>query len=109
MAFFLSALVAFVLVSLWEQEPTRVSELVPAVPAEETTRSAAEETARPTTGEVPQPETTAAETAQPAGAAVDQYDCADFAYREEAQAVLDADPDDPNNLDPDLNGVACDS
>ncbi|MET9442215.1 excalibur calcium-binding protein [Streptomyces sp. NPDC006610] len=37
-------------------------------------------------------------------------DCADFTYREEAQAVLDSDPSDPNRLDEDDgpdDGVAC--
>jgi hypothetical protein len=33
--------------------------------------------------------------------------CADFATQAEAQAVLDADPSDPNNLDADNDGVAC--
>jgi hypothetical protein len=36
--------------------------------------------------------------------------CSDFTYQEEAQAVLDADPSDPNNLDGnDNDGVACES
>ena len=35
-------------------------------------------------------------------------DCADFATQREAQAVLDRDPSDPNNLDADNDGVACD-
>lgn len=34
-------------------------------------------------------------------------DCEDFQTQEEAQAVLLADPDDPNNLDPNGDGVAC--
>ncbi|QIN80339.1 hypothetical protein GBA65_19475 [Rubrobacter marinus] len=34
-------------------------------------------------------------------------DCVDFASREEAQAVLDADPGDPNALDADGDGLAC--
>ena len=34
--------------------------------------------------------------------------CADFTYQEEAQAALDADPRDPNGLDGDGDGVACD-
>ena len=110
LAFFLSALVAFALVSLWEQEPTRESERAPAVPAGETTRPEAEETARPETAppETAPPET-AEEATQPAGAAADQYDCTDFAYQEDAQAILDADPSDPNGLDRDQNAVACDS
>ena len=33
--------------------------------------------------------------------------CSDFATRAEAQAVLDADPADPNNLDSDNDGIAC--
>ncbi|NBH08789.1 excalibur calcium-binding domain-containing protein [Amycolatopsis sp. SID8362] len=36
-------------------------------------------------------------------------DCGDFQYQEEAQAVLDATPGDPNHLDADNNGIACES
>lgn len=36
-------------------------------------------------------------------------DCKDFKYQEEAQAVLDANPADPNNLDTDHDGIACES
>ncbi|WP_410587317.1 excalibur calcium-binding domain-containing protein [Amycolatopsis sp. lyj-23] len=35
--------------------------------------------------------------------------CSDFQYQEEAQAVLDATPGDPNHLDRDKNGIACES
>lgn len=34
-------------------------------------------------------------------------DCEDFETQEEAQAVLDDDPSDPNNLDPNGDGIAC--
>lgn len=34
-------------------------------------------------------------------------DCADFATQEEAQAEFDADPSDPNGLDADNDGIAC--
>jgi hypothetical protein len=44
----------------------------------------------------------------PAVAQEDQYDCASFGSQESAQAELDRDPRDPNNLDPDGNGQACD-
>ena len=37
----------------------------------------------------------------------DDLDCEDFSTQEEAQAVLDEDPGDPNNLDPNLDGIAC--
>ena len=40
--------------------------------------------------------------------AVDQ-NCSDFAYQEDAQAALDADPSDPNNLDSNHDGVACET
>lgn len=33
--------------------------------------------------------------------------CDDFTTQEEAQAVLDADPSDPNGLDADDDGIAC--
>lgn len=37
----------------------------------------------------------------------DQYDCASFGSQESAQAELDRDPSDPNNLDPNGDGTAC--
>ncbi len=40
--------------------------------------------------------------------AVDR-DCADFATQQEAQAAFDADPSDPERLDADGDGVACES
>jgi len=39
----------------------------------------------------------------------DRYDCASFQSQAEAQAVLRADPTDPNRLDPDRDGIACES
>lgn len=35
------------------------------------------------------------------------YDCSDFASQSDAQDVYDADPSDPNGLDGDADGVAC--
>ncbi len=41
-------------------------------------------------------------------AQVDARNCPDFTYQEDAQAVFDADPSDPNNLDGnDNDGIAC--
>ena len=40
-------------------------------------------------------------------AQADNLDCEDFQTQEEAQAVLDQDPADPNNLDPNRDGIAC--
>ena len=37
----------------------------------------------------------------------DVFDCSDFLFQDVAQAVLDADPSDPHNLDPENNGIAC--
>jgi hypothetical protein len=37
----------------------------------------------------------------------DDLDCEDFETQEEAQAVLDEDSADPNNLDPNRDGIAC--
>lgn len=45
--------------------------------------------------------------AGPAGAA--DLNCSDFATQAQAQAVLDANPADPNNLDQDGDGIACES
>ena len=39
----------------------------------------------------------------------DRYDCGDFRSQAEAQAVLRADPRDPNRLDSDRDGIACES
>lgn len=41
--------------------------------------------------------------------AAEDLDCNDFATQEQAQAVLDADPSDPNGLDSDDDGIACES
>lgn len=38
-----------------------------------------------------------------------KYDCADFLSQAQAQAVLRADPSDPNLIDGDKNGVACEN
>ena len=37
----------------------------------------------------------------------DRYNCKDFASQAQAQAVLRADPRDPNRLDRDRDGIAC--
>jgi hypothetical protein len=42
-------------------------------------------------------------------AAADIYNCADFSTQEEAQRVLNADPSDPNRLDADKDGWACET
>ena len=42
-----------------------------------------------------------------AAAQDDDLDCVDFTTQEEAQAELDADDTDPNNLDPNGDGIAC--
>src|SRR5918998_708918 len=41
-------------------------------------------------------------------AQADQYDCASFGSQASAQVELDRDPSDPNDLDADGNGRACD-
>src|SRR3712207_2274399 len=43
----------------------------------------------------------------PAQAQTDQYDCASFGSQGSAQAELQRDPTDPNNLDSDGDGLAC--
>ncbi len=35
--------------------------------------------------------------------------CSPYTYQHEAQAVLDSDPSDPEGLDPNRNGRACDT
>jgi hypothetical protein len=39
----------------------------------------------------------------------DAYNCNAFANQAQAQAVLRADPSDPNRLDADWDGIACES
>jgi len=39
----------------------------------------------------------------------DLLNCEDFASQEEAQAELERDPSDPNNLDADNDGLACET
>ena len=51
----------------------------------------------------PEPSTTTTSTSAP----TDVVDCDDFATQPEAQAELDRDPTDPNRLDGDGDGVAC--
>jgi hypothetical protein len=46
---------------------------------------------------------------EPESVPTGDLDCADFATQEEAQAVLDADPSDPNYLDGEGDGIACES
>ncbi|MGH3930705.1 MAG: excalibur calcium-binding domain-containing protein, partial [Pseudonocardiaceae bacterium] len=41
--------------------------------------------------------------------AAQDLNCGDFATQEQAQAVLDSDPSDPNGLDGDNDGIACES
>jgi hypothetical protein len=38
-----------------------------------------------------------------------RYNCSDFKSQADAQAVLRADPSDPNKLDSDRDGIACES
>jgi hypothetical protein len=45
--------------------------------------------------------------AAPSTQQANDLDCEDFETQEEAQAVLDEDPSDPNNLDPNADGIAC--
>jgi hypothetical protein len=43
------------------------------------------------------------------GAQSGDLDCADFTTQDEAQAVFDRDPSDPNRLDDDGDGIACET
>jgi hypothetical protein len=48
-------------------------------------------------------------SAQPATQLAADLNCGDFQYQEDAQAVLNQNPSDPNHLDEDHDGVACES
>jgi micrococcal nuclease len=55
-----------------------------------------------------EPESSEASQSSSSGSGADgNLDCASFAYQEEAQRVLRQDPSDPNYLDGDDDGVAC--
>ena len=45
---------------------------------------------------------------KPAEAQADQSGCSRFSSQESAQTALERDPSDPDTLDPDRNGLACD-
>jgi hypothetical protein len=48
-------------------------------------------------------------SASVAFAQTDRYDCEDFTFQEDAQRILDQDPSDPNGLDDDNDGIACEN
>jgi hypothetical protein len=52
---------------------------------------------------------TAADTSHESSTSTRDRDCADFDTQAEAQAVLDDDPSDPERLDADDDGIACES
>jgi hypothetical protein len=56
----------------------------------------------------PSPDATV-DTSTPLTGSGADLDCKDFSTQEEAQAVLDADSSDPNGLDADNDGVACEA
>ena len=55
----------------------------------------------------PKPEPAPEPPAAPAPPSSGDSDCSDYASQLEAQAVLDGDPSDPNGLDANADGVAC--
>ena len=67
------------------------------------TAAAAGETPKKNQKKTPTPE---AALPTPVGG---DLDCIDFAFQEDAQAVLDQNPKDPYNLDPNHDGIACSS
>ncbi len=98
------------------------------VVTDETQAISDEATAAPAATDAPPPEpapVTAAPTAAPVAAAPtvapsgydtarylgqgDRYNCGDFSSQAYAQAVLRADPSDPNRLDTDRDEIACES
>jgi excalibur calcium-binding domain-containing protein len=58
--------------------------------------------------ETPTPEATRA-AATSVRRVLEDVDCIDFQFQEDAQIVLDLDPSDPYNLDPNHDGIACSS
>lgn len=64
-------------------------------------------TPSPTPTPTAQPTPTPTQTARPTQG--QDLDCDDFATQDQAQAVLEKDPSDPNGLDRDNDGIACES
>ncbi len=60
-----------------------------------------------TGGGMTQQPTTPTQYVQPTTPTQGDLDCADFASQAEAQATFNADPSDPNGLDADNDGIAC--
>lgn len=71
------------------------------------TGSTEQESTAPSESESPAPSEEPAPSEQPIPPAVDDQDCKDFATQADAQAHLDADKSDPDGLDADGDGVAC--
>jgi hypothetical protein len=81
-------------------------ELIEEAPAEEEPRAERRRNRR----NQDQPEETPEAVAElPANQVREDLDCVDFEFQEEAQQVLDQDPSDPFNLDPNGDGFACSS
>jgi Excalibur calcium-binding domain len=57
----------------------------------------------------PHAESQPPERSHPVRSASSDLDCSDFTSHDEAQAALDADPSDPNSLDADSDGEACEN
>ncbi len=91
-------LTATLFIAGWLTSPTGEGPLVPApvMPIAAPTNAA-------------EPQADATPSPQPDVHRSDENDltCSDFASQSEAQAAFDADPSDPNGLDLDLDGVAC--
>jgi hypothetical protein len=66
-------------------------------------------TPSPTDSPTPSPSPIVTGYADDASVPTGDLDCKDFSTQEEAQAVLDADSSDPNGLDGDNDGKACES
>jgi excalibur calcium-binding domain-containing protein len=61
----------------------------------------------PSRGGRPAPSPDAGQPQPSPGQPADVSNCANFGFQEDAQAVLNSDPSDPNGLDGDNDGVAC--
>jgi hypothetical protein len=75
------------------------------VSIDESDSSSEDDQTTPTTGTT----WTATDTSHESSSSTRDRDCADFDSQAEAQAVLDDDPSDPERLDADDDGIACES
>jgi Excalibur calcium-binding domain len=92
----------------WPLSPAAAVEAAPSPPPVAAPAPPAARPAPPAPAPAPAPAAPAFDPSRYIGQG-NRYNCADFASQAQAQAVLRADPTDPNRLDAERDGIACES